>query len=338
MMMASLFIKKKAVGGSTLSSKCGLDIRHRLNQLHAAAQSSEEFLPSADSFRFSDSFKTIRRRHSTQRDQLASLRAEEVLKIAARAEMDGDRDGPSSGTTICNETGRWKSWPSSLSMDIYPPSFINCSALSLFEHDEVPFTISVKHPDDSLDEARSEISLEDVFLPMSSVQESTRAAPSEQSATPNWADNGWSYPSAVKSVTKSCTPASLADLYHSSDSSISWPSDEDDEDSAALVYQGLPTLDRQFLLGNQQCKSDYDNGSDYFKKHELTCGFKLWSEGGMGQLTLGGSNGCQRAARDVENCREADEKDQRGRMWVKHPDCIHSNNVVEARYLPVTSR
>ncbi|CAB9512237.1 expressed unknown protein [Seminavis robusta] len=308
--MVALFLKKKLAGGSDEPSKRERNRDHP-NQMVDVVSPFEEFLPSEDMFRFKKSFKMARSKHSIQRDQLAKLKAREILKTTETTQ----REIPTKKKTVPtfrSHEGTKRNQPAYpvMSSDLHVPNGVG---YSVFPH-QVPDVISIKRLDESNEDASSEISLEEVFQYMSSLSGSSGAAPSlstELSESPTWANDGWSYPAVVASATKSCLPTTLSDLESSDSSSISWPSDEYDgitssgDESGVVNPTGTGPLDRKMLFGTKKPTAcAYDDGSEYFKS-ELTCGgFKFWSGGEIHMRNLG-ETGMLKAARDEEDCRRA---------------------------------
>ena len=362
--MVSLLRKKKPSNQSVGSPK---DNGARKNQLVQAVSPFDECLPTNDSFCFKKGFTLIRRKHSTQRDQLAKLKAGEILALAdsdharnmqsrlltgllpspapARSKPttnmialsphqfltkpiqlrhQGTTRASILSTATTNTKNKKMSKLSSGSgrkkhlVPLFRPSDMlvggGCAVMSGAH--QVPCTISITHLNDYDEDASSEVSLEDVLLHMSTSTATASVEHTTATGTTATSVEKWpSYPGALASA--ACMPMTVTDL-QSTDSSISWPSDEDDDDESLDEDDDdedveLDPSSLQLITEVRELNCTDEVGS--FVKAEFGCagGFKFWSDDTVQNENLDfGRKGDEdaTAARDEENCRDDTDSDK----------------------------
>ena len=340
------------------------------NQLVHAVSPFDECLPTDDSSYFKRGFKTIRRKHSSQKEQLAKLKAKEILKSTASPMEVSDHDPKIEGhlltgllpaparskptfssyhnlskptllrhqgktrehnlstATMMKTKGKTASMarssggrekyltplfrPTNCNDNLSPMTGGICDSIPTTGDHEIPFVISVARVDNREEDSSSDISLEDPDLP-------TVTATSLTSLVPTIATNA-KPPYSGRLASPACTPPPAdLDLQYSG-SSISWPSDEGEDDEEIRDEATQDGFDRSTLqliteVRELDC-SDEDVGSQTVKT-DIGCVdcVKVWSVGMSDKRNMKyGFNGSEKAssnsaanpasARDEENCRD----------------------------------
>lgn len=350
------------------------------NQLVHTVSPFDECLETHGSLHFKKGFKTIRRKHSAQRDLLAKLKAKEILQSSIHRMDDSDhvpnmerqlmtgllpapaRSKPTAHTLLSksillrrqgtprepilskatmtktkdktssmvqSSNGRKKYFrPTSCYDNIYPMIGGICDSIPTTGDHEIPFVISFS-PVNNHDDSSSDISLEDADLSTLTATTATSSGPPSSANNASVTSSGMMPTYSRLLASAGCMPMQAGLDLQYSESSISWPSDEDEEenedereDDEVLDEAAQDELDRSSLqliteVRELDCTEDIDSevikadfgsrggtiawSGDVCHNVNLKPVFKV---SGDAKSTTAGVTPAEVTARDEENCRD----------------------------------
>lgn len=353
--MVVLLRKKKELHPSHVRGSI-IQCRPPRNQLVETVAPFDE-LPSFDSFRIKNPFSARHQKYSSQREQLAKLKVMNLESALGCAGLDNSPWNTGLSTTpvrtnaetfeleqpiklvhqgISCKSSKLSAMTTKTANRIAFKSTMDsaeCKERILFTDNfggggtmvgcatgahRVPCIISITPLNDYDGDTNSEISLEELLCDTASFL--TSADPSTLSQEAN-------YTNASAAFASSVTKSSFFVDWNSTDSSISWPSDEEDEEPQLAEKEEL-LLNRPSTLRMITAMQDLtfsDNGSDsqsYFKPQLACGGFKFWSEEEIQKRkrdfrsTSATSHPSAAAARDEEDSRvgSGNDKDREGNL------------------------